>query len=458
MTMQCICQICNCGKHRCPEEPGLLAGEDHPPDPISEYKEKFIAHVNAEVRSAIRVQDEYHPPAGKMSSMTTFRLDYVPHPVIPREPRVQCAYVPPEGPMTMTTTYSEDFHRHAVQYHRVSRVDDYHPSMAKMDTLSTYKDEFRTWPPQRRQPHRVTDNLTLNAGKFCGTSTFKDCFRPVVGMVTRQPCKPPASSLEPRERVPFNGVTNYRLQYAPPPVEALQRPSSAPLRGSSTQRLQQDRVPPTVRWNTESREKFQAWPLGARQPQHQADAYEAPAGHMTFDSTTHADYVQHGCPPPGRPVIQAWADAKEKDAQQGTHRGRPVERRSLGKPTATATTTTTTYRSQFTPKTAPKPVRLQHAPGMRRSAPAHPAEGAGGSHPEVPTCPASYAHPPGFQDTRMTCGGHRLYRTISQGEGGGTAPAKEAKEVATVTSGQSPRGHSVGRKSVVVDGRGRGQH
>ncbi|XP_048092505.1 stabilizer of axonemal microtubules 1-like isoform X1 [Alosa alosa] len=451
MTMQCLCQICNCGKHRCcPVEPGPVACEAHPADPISEYKEKFIAHINAEVRPAIRLHDEYHPPEGKMSSMTTFRLDYVPHPVIPREPRVQCAYVPPEGSMKMTTTYTEDFHRHTVQCHRVSKVDDYHPSMAKMDTLSTYKDEFRTWPPQRRQPYRVTDNLTLNAGKFCGTSTFKDNFRPVVGIVARQPCKPPASSFEPQVRVPFNGVTNYRLQYIPHPVEALKRPSSAPLRASSSQRLK-DQIPPTVRWNTEFREKYQAWPLGARQPQHHADEYEPPAGHMTFDSTTRTDYVRHNCPPPptrpGRPVIQAWVDEKEKDAQQEELRGRLAERQALGKPT------TTTYRSQYTPKTAPKPVCFRPPePGPKpRVSVARPAEGTS-VHPEVPVCPASYAHPPGFQDTRMTHRGHRLYRTISLAEGGG------AKDVAAVSSGQSPRGHSMERKSVVVDGRGRGQH
>lgn len=74
------------------------------------------------------------------SSPVSFRLDYVPHAVIPREPKVKCVYVPPEGLMRMTTTYTEDFHRHTVTpCNRVTKVSNYQPSTGKMDTLSTYK-------------------------------------------------------------------------------------------------------------------------------------------------------------------------------------------------------------------------------------------------------------------------------------------------------------------------------
>lgn len=63
-----------CRKHHCPQEAGLLVACDaHPADRASEYKEKFIAHSNAEVRPAIHHRDEYHPPEGKMVNMTTFR-------------------------------------------------------------------------------------------------------------------------------------------------------------------------------------------------------------------------------------------------------------------------------------------------------------------------------------------------------------------------------------------------
>lgn len=312
-------------------------------------------------------------------------------------------------------------------------------------------DEFRTWPLERRQPYHVTDNLTLNTGKFCATTTFKDDYQPIVGIVARQTCKPPSSSLEQREHVPFNAVTSYRLQYVPHPAEALKRPSSAPLRGSSSQRLHCHIQPtdgaPVLQGTTEFREKYQPWPQGARQPKRQAAEYTAPAGQMNFHSTTHTDYVRHECPPAPRravrPVIQAWAD--DREVRQG---GQPRGHTADGRIPAKNTSTTTTYRSQFTPKTAPRPVvrfRPPQQPGTKPSSDAHPVEGPASA------CPASYAHPPGFQDTLMTHGGHRLYRTISPEEGVG-------KEVATVTSNQSLRSHSVGRKSVVVDGRGRGQH
>lgn len=258
--------------------------------------------------------------------------------------------------------------------------------------------------------------------------------------------------------MPFNGVTNYRLQYVPHPAEALKRPCSAPLRGSSSsQRLQYHIQPkdgaPVFQGTTEFREKYQPWPQGARQPKRQAAEYVAPVGRMNFHSTTHTDYVRHQCPPAPprslRPVAQAWAD--ERGAKQGEQptRGRPADRRAQAKNSAAAATTTT-YRSQFTPKTAPRPVvcfRTPQQPGTKPS---------GHAQVEVPAsvCPASYApHPPGYQDMHMTYGGHRLYRTISQGEG-----EEAGKEVATATANQSPRGHSVSRKCVAVDGRGRGQH
>lgn len=313
-------------------------------------------------------------------------------------------------------------------------------------TVLCSADEFRTWPLQRRQPYRVTDNLTLNAGKFCGTTTFKDDFRPIVGIVASQPCKPPSSSVEQREHVPFNGVTNYRMQYVPHPAEALKRPSSV-----SSQRLHNHIQPtdaaPMFQGTTEFREKYQAWPQSARKPKRQAAKYVAPAGHMNFHSTTHMDYVRHECPPvpprPVRPVIQAWVDDREVKQEE------QVWGRSAGRRAQANNTTTTTYRSQFTPKTAPRPVVRFGPPQQPGTKPSSDAQA------EVPasTCPASLAHPPGFQDTDMTHGGHRLYRTISPGEGKGAV-----KEVATVTSNQFPRGHSVGRKCVAVDSRGRGQH
>ncbi|XP_031440576.1 stabilizer of axonemal microtubules 2 isoform X2 [Clupea harengus] len=388
-----------------------------------------------------------------MTFMTTSRFDYVPHCIVSRAPRAQPAYVPPEGSMKMTSTYTADFLPHAVQFHRVHKVQEYHPTTAKMDGLSTYKEDFCTWPPQRRQPHRLTDNLTLESGKFCGISTFKDDFRPNIGIATRKPFRPPLDSVEQRET--FKSATNYRQQYVPHPVEALQRPSSAPVRGASAQHMQYQNQAtegaPVFQGTTEFREKYQPWRPEPRQ-QRQVDEYVPPTSHMTFHTTSRDDFVRHECTPPPRPVrpiIQAWAD--EKPAHRGKHGVQSA------KPT-------TTYSSQFTPKTAPRPVCNRSKLAQKPCSDAQqPVEGAGGHQPGLsanahgPPCPASLANPPGFQDTSMTHRGHRLYRTISDGETG-TAKSHAAKEVTTVNGNQSPRGHIVSRKILAADGRGRGQH
>ncbi|XP_063043709.1 stabilizer of axonemal microtubules 1-like [Engraulis encrasicolus] len=286
MTMQCICQICNCGKHHCPcESEG--AGEPPPDDTsdviapgdeeplISEYQRRFQAHPDAVRTTRPNHDHQYKPPQGKMAHTTTFRhhqeeykapegkmadvtisrSDYVQHPLIPRNPRPKSAYVPPEGEMRSGTTYTEDYQPHAAPAMQLHPQHSHHntrgqhqqmqmPTAGKMDTLSTYKDEFRTWPLQRRQPYREVDNLCMTreaACRFTATTTFRDDYQPVTTNVARQPCKPAASCLNmyqgQGQAAPFTSTTNYRLQYVKHPLEVSKRPSSAPVRGTASSHL-----------------------------------------------------------------------------------------------------------------------------------------------------------------------------------------------------------------------------
>lgn len=375
--------------------------------------------------------------------------------------------------MMMMTTYSADYHPHVVKRRTATagpRPDDHQPSSAKMNGMSTYKDSFRTWPLQRRQQFRLSDNLTLNAGKFHATTTSKDDYRPFVGIATRQPCKPaPAASVaEQTEHVPFTTTTNYRLQYVPPPAEALKRPMSAPQRISSSHRPQD-----SFQGTTEFSEKFKPWAVSTRQPHRcptAGSSHVVPKGHLTSDTTTHDTYAR----PPGPPT-QAWTS--EREVHMGDHRGRQRERRTTGKTStplaksSSSTTTTTTYRSQFTPKEAHLPVRLHpnHGSGSGSGGPAQTRGQRGVVLDECTPnlqgapCPASYIQPPGFEDANMTIGGHRLYRTISPEEVAIAAVDREAvagvdDTVPVSHLARNDQANTAGRKGVTFDGRGRGQH
>ncbi|XP_063043565.1 uncharacterized protein LOC134437922 [Engraulis encrasicolus] len=212
---------------------------------------------------------------------------------------------------------------------------------------------------------------------------------------------------------------------------------------------------------------------------------------MAFDTTTHTDYIRHeGAEPPPRalkPVIQAWGTerpiaasnrhASHHAVPSATTRGRPAERRLPGKPhqhqgETEGSRAATTYRSNYTStksgtktghrnahKSPPvwKPCGIANSANptsTRRARTPNPRDG------KAPACPASFTEPPGYQDTRTTVSGHRMFqRTLSGAEDG---PGKRG--VATVaTNGQSQqpqrRGHSTGSATAVVaDGRGRGQH
>ncbi|KAL7880156.1 hypothetical protein SRHO_G00024100 [Serrasalmus rhombeus] len=435
-VQQCICQICTCGKHRCPQQPNVEENLVPTGCLLTEYQENFLAHCTTATCAATKRQNEWKPLEGKMENTTTFRRDYVPHKVTRRSTTAAEVYVPPDGTMMLTSTYAEDYKNHPVQQHMVNKqTREYSPPTTKMVATSLYQEEFKPWSLERCQPFRTNDNLTVNQEKFVNTTTFRDDFCPKISSSTREKFKPIPQI---QESLPFDGTTNYKLHYVPHPVKPRKprekekyRPSSASFDGVSTHKQDYKGIPTEVpkpikvkdAWGTncapfqattEFHDQYKPWSLQLKQA-HKVENYRPVVGNMDFLSTTHADYVLHEYQQVQhvRPPISAWEKNKEpfqgKSVMKEDYRAWDVACQPQVKDTVKplGTSENTTFRSQHRCKSN----TFMHVPIQNASSHRPMLQGL---YTEKPPgfCPASFAAPPGFEYT-CSKAGHRLYRTIS---------------------------------------------
>ncbi|XP_036451842.1 stabilizer of axonemal microtubules 2-like [Colossoma macropomum] len=367
MTIQqCICQICTCGKHHCPQQPNVEENLVPTGCLLTEYQENFLAHCTTATCAATKPQNEWKPLEGKMENTTTFRRDYMPHKVTRRSTRAAKLYVPPDGTMMLTSTYSEDYKKHPVQQHMVNKqTREYSPPTTKMVATSLYKEEFKPWSLERCQPFRTNDNLTVNQDKFVTTTK---------GLPTEVPKPIKAKEAWGGNCAPFQATTEFRDQYKP-------------------------------------------WSLQLKQA-HKVENYRPPVGSMDFLSTTHADYVLHEYQQVQhvRPPISAWEKDKEpfqgKSVMKEDYRAWDMVCQPHMKETVKSlgASENTSFRSQHRRKSNTfMHVPIQNAPSHR------PMSKDSYIGKPLGLCPASFAEPPGFEYT-CSKAGHRLYRTISVGD------------------------------------------
>ncbi|XP_010886132.3 stabilizer of axonemal microtubules 1 isoform X2 [Esox lucius] len=426
---------------------------------LSEYQEKYPAHCTTVFRAAKKMKNEYQPPEGKISNMTTFKSDYVAHEVNQRPPKVVKAFVPPEGRMRHTSSYARDYPIHSAQEKNTKTMSkEYRPPTAKMVAQSEYKEEFRAWRNQKVQPYRTCDNLKLSNGKFEGTTTFQDDYGNK-GLAEARKSFKPLPDL--RETLSFDGATNYHTQYVPHPVQPRQprekvvhRPSSAPLNGVSTYKhdyrgLPTEPVKPfraKVAWErspavfsgiSEFRDQYKAWPL---QPKHQANP---PQGAMVGPCQLR--------PSSAHPPVESWTKIGEPLRSISTMKedyrawdlvpAPPAVYADVLEQPKGAFARTATFRSAYTP-----PKTSRHAVCFKpaQTTGEDPVDHSTNATKEIPFCPARGGCHPGFEYSSTGAGGHRLYRSISVRE---TGPS----QLATATGDKASYSHS--RKRCMVPSR-----
>ncbi|XP_010875391.1 stabilizer of axonemal microtubules 2 [Esox lucius] len=448
MKRLCICEICSCGRHRCPHQPTALYGKASETCVLTEYTEKFPAYGGHSPPQSLKPLAVNQGDMGRMEGTTTFKTDFVPYKVTRRPGRQQAEYEPSPGDIDLGTTYSLDFSPYEVQPFAPSRPRErVQATGAKLDTVPTYKEDFRQWGVCKRELKKPELTFHPPDGRFVGHTTFQDDFLPR-GLVPRESFKPPV--IPAVSDIPFNGVTSNQLTYVPHLLEARYvkppepyKPSSQPLQDLTTNRrdyqglpgqLAQSCKPDPVKMasdvpfqsSTEFKERFLEWPV-ALPLLHKSLDYVSPTEHMDMTTTSGADYIPHNIQPfisakPFNRSTKSTAPFQGRSTMRDDFQPWVAKRQGIVKKPEEMQRASgrmddlTTFKAHYTPHQLKPTVSFKPANAPLRTQ--APMEGGTMYSTEftpkrISICPASYESPPGFAFEKSDDRGHKFYRKLS---------------------------------------------
>ncbi|XP_030622724.1 stabilizer of axonemal microtubules 2 [Chanos chanos] len=448
MTRLCICEICNCGRHRCRHRPTALYGQGGKTCVLTEYSEKYPVYDGYSPPKSTKPTQLFQGHKGRMDGTTTFKSDFLPYEITRRPGRQQVEYKPKPGEIDLNTTYTLEFNPYEMQPVAPPRPKEtVRAASGKMDTVPTYKEDFQKWQVPKRELTKPDSVYHPPSAKFGNSTTFQDDFAPR-GLVPRESFKP--SSVAKLSDAPFDGVTSNQLSYVPHPLEARYvrtpeqyKPSSQPLQDTTTHREDYRSLPcqlsksckpePTkmtsdapFQSSTEFRERFQQWPVS--KPQfHKSPEYVIPTAHMDLSTTSQSDYIKHNIQPfvsakPFPRPARSSAPFHSKTTMQDDFKPwvtcrqelvrKPEEiKRAQGKMEDLTTFKAHFIQHQLQPSVSFKP---SNAP-MRTDAPLE--EGTvyrtEFTPKKISVCPASFDCPPGYVFEENDERGHKLFRRLS---------------------------------------------
>ncbi|XP_048224865.1 stabilizer of axonemal microtubules 2 [Perognathus longimembris pacificus] len=239
MRTRCLCQICTCGRHHCPQ--GATKIYDHAGVfyPTTEYLEKYPTYGGVLPPPSLKPKQQFQACRGKMEGITTFKSDYRPYEVVQPSRHIPEEYKPKQGKIDFGTTYKQDFNSYQVQPVAIVRpLERQQLKKGKLDTVPTYKDDYRPWELQKRELCKPEHTYHPPTVRFGNATTFQDDFvpRPLESRFTRRKwahgpqqegssgCRPVGAAL--RGPCPFQGSTIYSVDFTPKQLEAC--PASDP--------------------------------------------------------------------------------------------------------------------------------------------------------------------------------------------------------------------------------------
>ncbi|XP_053573386.1 stabilizer of axonemal microtubules 2 [Bombina bombina] len=447
MKLKCICEICTCGRHRCPHMPTKIFEKSGKPCVLTEYVEKYPQYDNFQPTKSLKPNQEYRGNHGKMEGITTFKSDFIPYDVVGRPVRPHAEYQPKPGNIDLGTTYNKDYNPYKIQPMAPVRPVERRPTyVGKFDTNPTYKDDFRAWDMQKRELAKHDNAYQPPTGKFGNSTTFQDDYFPKE-LMPRESYKP--SNIAKHSDIPFDGTTSHRTSYVPydiVPRFARQKeqfkPSSQPFEDLTTHRLnfkgvlgeltksykpEHGKVGSSAKFegSTEFKDSFQPWSVNMPHV-HKSQEYIPPTTHMELDTTTHLDYVPHqlGFIAPIRPVshgrrsnapFQGNSTMKDDFRAWETGRQEMIKKdHQIPKPTGKFNGLTT-FKSHYQPHEIHLTQSFKPSnAALRSSAPFE--SGTLYRSDFTPKaneiCPANYPSPPGYVFENIDTRGHKIFRKM----------------------------------------------
>ncbi|ESN93707.1 hypothetical protein HELRODRAFT_180571 [Helobdella robusta] len=333
MTKKCICQICTCGRHKCPHNPNptVISG----PCPFSEYTQEYKEHP-LEARVNYKPQYQLKTNQGPMDDMTTHKFDYIPYEVEKPYKRQTEAWQKPEGNMEVITNYHKDFTEKPLDIIRSFKPEEVKKSLGKFEGEPTYQADYKPWESKPRVKFGPPEpNTQLSDQPFHGNTNYQTDFIPYKTIPSTKSMKPITGPVH--SDAPFIDATDYKESYVQYPIEAKiakakvnwQPTDLPPMDDLSSYKkdyiakdsqkpvsFKPDQTPYSSQAafdeTTTHKTDFMPWLLDLKRPNKRTENYQKPDGQMTFDTTTQLDYPAYPNQPPTR-VIPNYQDSFGRD-------------------------------------------------------------------------------------------------------------------------------------------------
>ncbi|MGH0126386.1 UNVERIFIED_CONTAM: hypothetical protein FKN15_041446 [Acipenser sinensis] len=223
MTRKCVCELCNCGRHRCPHQPTGLFEKSKQPCSVTEYAEKYPEYEGVHPRQSMKPKQEYKAGRDLMDGTTTFKRHRCPH-------QPTGLFEKSKQPCSVTE-YAEKYPEYEGVHPRQSMKpkQEYKAGRDLMDGTTTFKpisrgrrssvpfqgnttmkEDFRKWEVRKQEMIKNKEEMGIPAGKFDGLSTFQAHYIPHQ-LNPIQSFKP--QNVVTRSLAPFYDGTMYRTEY-----------------------------------------------------------------------------------------------------------------------------------------------------------------------------------------------------------------------------------------------------
>lgn len=310
MSKRCICQICTCGRHRCPHNPNprVLDG----PCTFSEYTQVYKAHA-IEPRVSFKPEQVANFSSDPLDDQTTNKTDYIRHSVEKPYKKPAQIWQAPEGQFDALTNYEKEFTQKPLENVRSYKPEEAKKNLSKFEGEPTYQSDYIKWSVDPRQTSMAPLNTYKpNEAPFEGNTNYHNDYVKYQGQALTKSLKP--LSVPIKSDAPFDDLTDYNSTYIRHPLQEKEvrekqvwQPNTAPLDDISNYKrdyiakeasritaFKPDNKPyqsdAAFDETTTHKIDYLPWSGDLRATQKVAEKYHKPEGQMVFDSTTHKDY------------------------------------------------------------------------------------------------------------------------------------------------------------------------
>lgn len=193
--LQCICQICSCGRHYCIHRP---QPRPKPTGPcvMTEYKDTFRSFSSHEPTRPIVPETNQRPSEKKFDGNTTYKDIFIQHDTKPITKRNVPTYQRPDGIFNGTSSYQHDFFPKQAQKTQ-SAKPEYNKAVfdKPFDGLTVNQETYKVWDLPSHEFKAPKPAISLPKGSFNHKTTFQTDYHGHNGITGRETINPPGPSL-----------------------------------------------------------------------------------------------------------------------------------------------------------------------------------------------------------------------------------------------------------------------